>query len=224
MLTLGDGNIKLERSNNAKQVKHIKVIKEENTEKVIDRRIGKTRQVIQDALFTLMQEKQYNKITIQEIIDRANVGRSTFYSHFETKDDLLLSCIEHLLVILNQYIVDYVEMDSENSRLLPVAELFEHIKENSRLLKGIIKAESSELFFDKIQSYWNKSIENYLVSKLSEGAKPRIPLNILTTHITSTLINLQKWWVNNRMPYTSAQMDTFFQELVNPCIDSALGK
>jgi AcrR family transcriptional regulator len=105
-----------------------------------DRRIGKTRRMLQDALFSLMQDKQYNKITIQEIIDRADVGRSTFYSHYETKDDLLLGCIEHLLESLNQYIDNYLDMEEERPRLLPLVELFDHIKENSKILKGLMKA------------------------------------------------------------------------------------
>lgn len=189
-----------------------------------DRRIIKTKQVIQEALFSLMQEKQYSKITIQEIIDRANVGRSTFYSHYETKEDLLLSCIAHLLEMLNQYIINYLEMEEEVPRLLPVVELFDHIRENSRMMKGLMKSDSSDLFFNKIQIYWNKSIENYLNTKLPRNATPEIPLIIITNHITSTLINLLKWWITNKMPYSSVEMDCFFQKLINPCIDSLIRK
>lgn len=187
-----------------------------------DRRILKTRMVLQDAMFSLMQEKSYNKITIQEIIDRANVGRSTFYSHFETKDDLLLSSIEILLEMLNQYIVDYLESNEKKPRLLPVAELFDHIRENSKPMKGLMKAESSEVFFNKVQTYWNNNIDRYLKARFPKDSEPELPLAILTNHITSTLINLIKWWINNKMPYSSAQMDCYFQELVNPCIDSVL--
>lgn len=61
-----------------------------------DRRTEKTRQSLLLALSELMQEKKYSNITIQEIIDKANVGRSTFYAHFETKDDLLGCCMEHV--------------------------------------------------------------------------------------------------------------------------------
>ncbi len=189
-----------------------------------DRRTVKTRQAIGDALFSLMQEKQYNKITIQDIIDRANVGRSTFYSHFETKDELLLSSIEHLLEILNQYLMNYLDAEEDKPRLLPVVELFEHIKENSRLMKGLMKAESSDLFFNMAQIYWNNKIEEYMNAKIPQNTEPVIPIVILTNHITSTLINLLKWWVNNKMPYTSQQMDRYFQELINPCIDSVIRK
>jgi len=167
-----------------------------------DRRTVKTCQAIQEALFALMQEKQYNKITIQDIIDRANVGRSTFYSHFDTKDELLFHCLEHLMEMLNQYIISYIKMDGEKPRLIPVVELFEHIKENSRVMKGLMKADHADLFFEKVQGYWNIKIEEYLCTKLLGNREPKVPLAILTNHISSTLINLLIWWISNKMMYT----------------------
>ena len=124
-----------------------------------DRRSLKTRSAIHEALFSLMMEKPYNKITIQDIIDRANVGRSTFYAHYETKDELLLDSISHLMDILNNYIVSYVEHNGDTTRLIPVTELFEHIKENSKMMRGLIKSNSAEVFFEKAQSYWNGKLK-----------------------------------------------------------------
>jgi len=191
-----------------------------NNEK--DRRTIKTSEAVHEALFSLMLEKQYNKITIQNIIDRANVGRSTFYSHFTTKDELLLSSIEHLLQMLNEYIMSYVESGGDKSRLIPVVELFEHIKQNSRAIKGLINGESSDLFSGQVQAYWNTRIEEYLSSKLPKGKEPKVPIAILTNHISSTLIYMLKWWVNNKMSYSPIQMDQYFQELINPCIQSII--
>src|SRR5215510_3081353 len=64
---------------------------------VKDRRIQKTRKLLHDALGGLIQEKPYDEIAVQEILDRANVGRSTFYMHFRDKDELLLSSIRDML-------------------------------------------------------------------------------------------------------------------------------
>ncbi len=187
-----------------------------------DRRILKTREAIQDALYSLMSEKQYNKITIQNIIDRANVGRSTFYSHFATKDELLLSSVEHFLQILNDYIKSYFESEGEKARIIPVVELFEHIKQNSRVIKGMYNAESSELFFERVQRFWNSQIEEYLSSKQTKGKKLKVPIEVLTNHISSTFIYMLKWWVDNKMPYSPIEMDQYFQELINPCIHSIM--
>jgi AcrR family transcriptional regulator len=189
----------------------------------LDRRSLKTRQAIQEALYSLMQEKQYNKIVIQEIIDRANVGRSTFYSHFNTKDELLISSIEHLMESMNEYVISYIEHNGDSSKLIPVTELFEHIKENSRIMKGLMKAQSVELFFDKAKAYWNIKIEQSLIKRMPQDKSPKVPINILVNHITSTFINLLIWWLDNKMLYSPAQMEQYFQELINPSIKSILG-
>lgn len=189
-----------------------------------DRRIIKTRQSLLIALSDLMQEKKYSNITIQEIIDRANVGRSTFYAHFETKDELLGSCIENIFEMLNQHITGCVEQVGNGTRFIPVAELFEHIKENSRLIKGLMSAENSDMILYKIKSYWNKKIENYLNTLLPNSKETRVPLDILTNHITCTIIELLKWWMNCNTPYTPQQMEQYFQELITPCIHSAISR
>ncbi|MCK0473712.1 TetR/AcrR family transcriptional regulator [Halalkalibacter sp. APA_J-10(15)] len=187
-----------------------------------DRRVLKTRQAINEALISLMEEKKYSKITIQDIIDRANVGRSTFYSHFATKDELLFSSVEDFLEILNQYIKSYIEQDGDKPRMISVIELFEHIQEDSKTIKGLFKTDGADLFFEKVEAYWNDGIEEYLQSKLPLGEEPKVPIKILTNHISSTLMNLLKWWVNNNMSYTPYQMEQYFRYLVNPCIDSVM--
>lgn len=190
----------------------------------LDRRTEKTRQSLLLALSDLMQEKKYSNITIQEIIDRANVGRSTFYAHFETKDELLSSCMENIFEMLNHHITDHVEHHGNQIRLIPVTELFEHVRENSRLLKGLMSAESMDLLLRKVQSYWNKKIEKYLIAQLSDRKEPKVPLDILTNHITCTMIELLKWWINSNMPYTPQQMDQYFQSLIYPCIHAAISR
>lgn len=187
-----------------------------------DRRVLKTRRAIDEAFSSLMQEKKYNEITIQDIIDRADIGRSTFYSHFATKDELLFSSVEELLEILNQYIKNYLEENENTVESIQVVEFFEHIQEHSKILKGLFKTEGADFFFEKVEAYWNGAMEGYLQTKLPEGKEPKVPIEILTNHISSTLINLLKWWVNNQMSYTPLQMEQYFRDLINPCIDSII--
>lgn len=74
------------------------------SKKVIDRRVQRTRQLLQNALSELILEKAYEKITVQDVIDRANVGRSTFYAHFQDMDKLLLSGFEPLLAEFEEFL------------------------------------------------------------------------------------------------------------------------
>ncbi|MCD8509748.1 MAG: TetR family transcriptional regulator C-terminal domain-containing protein [Bacillus sp. (in: Bacteria)] len=89
-------------------------------------------------------------------------------------------------------------------------------------MKGLFKTEGADFFFEKVEAYWNNGIEDYLQSKLPVRKEPKVPIKILTSHISSTLINLLKWWVNNNMSYTPSQMEQYYRELINPCIDSVI--
>ena len=115
----------------------------------MDRRQQKTRAAIFEAFSALLSEKPYSKITIQNIIDRANIGRSTFYAHFQTKDSLLEDMCQELF----EHIVDGVMNDNHPSddhqhTGLPdpvFCHLLEHIAENTNHLRDLLISESSEI-------------------------------------------------------------------------------
>ncbi len=186
-----------------------------------DRRIDKTRNAIFEALSELLREKKYANITIQNIIDRANVGRTTFYSHFPTKDDLLSSYIENIFESFNEQLTEHVPKGHEG-RLLPVVELLTHIKENERSINGVLMSESGELLFNKFKSYWNLRIEPYLLGQIPDGKKPKVPIDILTDYVTSTVVELIRFWLKSGKSYTPSQMEQYLFELINPSVQSAL--
>lgn len=187
-----------------------------------DRRIGKTKTAIYQALSDLLREKKYANITIQEIIDRANVGRTTFYQHFADKDELLSSCIETIFESFSGHLTEQAPPGHE-SRLIPVAEIFTHIQENKRLINGILISDSGDLLFHKFKSYWNPKVESYLSAHLPKEKKPKVPMDILTNHVTSTLIELLRWWMKTGEEYTPEQMEQYLIALIFPSITSIIG-
>ena len=182
-----------------------------------DRRIGKTRTAIYQALNDLLHEKKYANITIQEIIDRANVGRTTFYQHFTDKDTLLMICIENIFESLSNHLTEQPPPKHE-SRLIPAAEIFAHIRENSRLINGILMSDSGEILFDKFKNYWGEKTEPYLLRHLPEGKQPKIPIAILTNFVTTTLIELLRWWMKSGGEYSPEQMEKYFFDLILPSV------
>src|SRR5690349_21251623 len=70
------------------------------TGKRADRRVQRTRRLLHEALLSLIHEKRYEVITVQEILDRADIGRSTFYMHFKDKDELLFSGLENVNILV----------------------------------------------------------------------------------------------------------------------------
>lgn len=187
-----------------------------------DRRTARTRRLIFRAISELMQEKKYSNITVQDIIDRADIGRSTFYAHFSTRDELLSQCIENIFDALNQHVANSFEHSDQKTRILPIAELFDHVKENKRLIRGLMSVENTEVL-PIVQSYWNKQIALYLAQKTPAGRSPKVPPEILKNHISSAMIGLLRWWVENDNSYTPKQMDQYFQEMIHPGVRSVLG-
>src|SRR5215510_4544843 len=94
--------------------------------KKTDARVRRTRDALGDALVELMQEKPFDSITVQDVLDRAHVGRSTFYSHYSDKDDLLMSDTDEFF---EQVSMGLSAMGETSERVFPVREFFSHIAE-----------------------------------------------------------------------------------------------
>jgi hypothetical protein len=134
---------------------------------------------------------------------------------------LLENSIENMLKMLNQHLSHVID-DNNMNRLFPVADLFKHIKENSRLMRSLIKGNSLDLFVDKVQILLNEKIEAHICSQLTKVKEPTVPMPIFINYISNTLIFLLKWWLDNKMQYTPVQMEQYFHELVTPNIEAIL--
>src|SRR5436309_3572432 len=102
-----------------------------------DRRVRRTRDSLGDALIELMHEQRFEEITVQHVLDRAGVSRSTFYTHYRDKDDLFLSDVEEFL----ERMAGWLSRNKEQSRrVAPVRELFSHVGER-REFRGVLVME-----------------------------------------------------------------------------------
>lgn len=185
-----------------------------------DRRSQRTQRILHEALMDLMQEKRYDDITVQDIIDRANVGRSTFYAHYEDKEDLMTSGLMHLMQILSQMVARPSE--TGEARLLPTQELFEHVQENQSLFRGMVRGRSLEIFFDKGQEYWSRKLTVDLQMRLPPGKQPSVPIPVLAQFVAGTFVTMLRWWLDSKMPYSPKEMDEMLQKLVMPAIQDCL--
>jgi AcrR family transcriptional regulator len=187
------------------------------TPKKNDRRVNRTRAIMFQAISELMLEKRYEDITVQDIIDRADVGRSTFYAHFQDKEDLAVSNLIHMLDLMAG------AMETQNSQgFLPGLGLFEHIRENYTLFKAMTIGRGLDLFFQKGQEYWSTRVASRLQAMLPAGQVPKVPIPILAYHVSGTFVNLLRWWMDNKMPYSSEQMAEIVNILVMPSVEAGL--
>jgi AcrR family transcriptional regulator len=111
-----------------------------------DRRSQRTRHLLSTALVELIREKDYNTITVSDIIDRANVGRSTFYAHFRDKDDLFVGELDRVIDLLSQRIPNQEEMP-----YFPSLGLFRHVGEEYQLYKSLLWGPGIDLLIKHMQ-------------------------------------------------------------------------
>ena len=172
----------------------------------MDRRQQKTRAAIFDAFSELLAEKSYSKITVQEIIDAANVGRTTFYAHFETKDDLLKALCEELFghILSRRRGQNPYPWSGCPGGIAPESmfcHLLQHLQENDRNILGLLSCESSEIFL----RYFKDSLSGLVRSQLAQRCKrPDLPREFLVNHVSGSFVEMVLWWIKGHMRQTPA--------------------
>ena len=162
---------------------------------MLDRRQKKTRTAIFMALQVLLGRKPYSAITVQEIIDEANIGRSTFYAHFETKDELLRSLCSEIFCHVFTDLLPQEEnaLDCKNLEL-KLGHILYHLKEYQVNLCGIIATDGDGLFMTYFKQYLAQLFARY--TKLF----PReVPADFLIHHLAGSFAETVKWWVSRGM-------------------------
>ena len=184
-----------------------------------DRRSRRTRRMLGEALVALMLEKRYDTITVQEIIDRANVGRSTFYAHFLDKEDLLQIQVAELVVNLGRH----MEGGGAGNRLVPSLELLRHLRESYDLIHALVRGRAMETVLKTMQAHLSLHAEAQLARRLPPGRPPAIPLPVVAQHVAGSLVTLFQWWLDRGMPESPEQIEEYFLQLVRPGVREATG-
>jgi len=182
-----------------------------------DRRVERTRRILSEALMSLIIEKGYEKTTVQDIIDRADVGRSTFYAHFLDKDALLRSGFDNLRDALSKKGVG--GKDGWDVAL----DLFQHAQSHYPLYKAMVGKQSWNTIQQYAQKFLFNLVREYLKPKMSAKKKAAVPLDIAAHFIVSSFLALLTWWLEQKMPYSAEQMTEMFKGLTKPGVDAGLG-
>ena len=190
-----------------------------------DRRINRTRRLLRDALLSLILEKGYAAVTIEEITGRADLGRTTFYLHYKDKEELLLESIEAIANDLKAQIMSVLpsrsnptsrgEFDGSAPREA-ILLVFQHAAENASLYQIILRggsATSAAGRFREIISTAAKAFFGTHLKQNGSGYQPDIPLDVLANYYADSLLNLVTWWLENGMPYPPEQMASIFRQL-----------
>lgn len=190
------------------------------SESKTDRRVLRTQKLLSEALVALILEKGYQKITVQDIIDRANVGRSTFYSHYRDKEDLLASWFEELALDLHRHTQSPDAAGDSHGHLLHSLEFFTHAYNNQELYLAMTESGGGEKLLEIGRQHMQNHIEAHLIQYPSLAKE--IPLPVITNFLAGSLLTMILWWLEQEKPYTPEQMDEMFNALAMPGVMSLM--
>ena len=207
-------------------------------QKNLDRRVQKTRKLLQDALIELVAEKGYEAVTIQEILDQANVGRSTFYLHFQDKDQLMHSILGRLNELFEQhkkYIFDATKNAAEIDHtdltlgLSPTLSLFQFVGQNHRFFKSMLANRGYGIFAKPVYDYVFAHVHGFFTQPIYDEVFERLhgsfnllklrekygslEAEIVAHYFVSAFMGVLVWWVEKDMPCSAEEIDKIFRQL-----------
>ena len=187
----------------------------------MDRRQQKTKAAIFNAFEALLARKNYSQITVQEIIDEANVGRTTFYAHFETKDALLEELCTNLF--------DHVFSDrpgaethhdfslSEGDFQTVVTHILYHLRESGKNVARLLMGESSDVFLQYFRQYLDQRVVTSLVAGVNRE-QLHVPETFLRSHLSGSFVNMVQWWIQGGMKESPEELANYFLAVTAPIL------
>ena len=179
-----------------------------------DQRVRKTRGAAHDALISLARETPYDSIAVQDILNRADIARSTFYTHFGNKNDVLESGIVEMLRLAHHQRRKEAGVERVVGFSLP---FLEHIAGHRQGGGAHMPHGSRVVFHERLQTILADSIAQDLKAT-RRAATPSIPADLLGRHIASTFVLVLNWWLECEPSMTPAQVDARFRRLVLPLL------
>jgi AcrR family transcriptional regulator len=183
-----------------------------------DRRTQRTRRKLSSAMVGLIKEKRFDDITVQNVIDRADVARGTFYSHFTGTGDLF----DQQWQDFNRMLAEKIDWNKAGKdSFVPVTFFFQHLQDSQDFYQGLVRSRKVEAIFKSGVEYLSRNIERSLDERLKDR-RIVIPIPIVANYLASEFFALLKWWLDAGMPYKPGDMDKIFHDLVNPTIAEVL--
>lgn len=176
-----------------------------------DARVRRTCTRLGMALLELILEKPINNVTVQDVLDRAGVGRSTFYQHFRGKDDLLVSQLEAFLETMSTALSVRKE---RSNRVVPVEEMFAHIGQQNRLYRVLSDSGHLKDFFELAEGHFARGIERRLVESGRLKHVPQRELAARAAALSGSLLSLLRWWLDRGEKETPRAIDEMFHRMV----------
>jgi AcrR family transcriptional regulator len=177
--------------------------------KKIDRRVRATRDNLGDALIALMHEKPFETITVQHVLDRAKVSRSTFYTHYSDKNDLFLSDVEDFFEMFSTALIRHGDT---SNRVAPVQEFFAHVADMRPFITSMTASEKVRDVMELGQGHFARAIDQRLATLPATRKLSATRRSALAHASAGSLFSLLNWWLYHGASATPAQMDALYHQ------------
>ena len=186
-----------------------------------DRRVRRTRTGLADALTGLIIERGYDRVTVQDILDRADVGRSTFYTHFRDKESLLLSCFDSLRDELSREWGAVAPGAAAPDPRRPALVLFDHAYRHRRVYQALCGRNGGGVVQRHLHALVADALRTHLRPQLAKAGSP-IPAEAMAEFYTSGLLGLLTWWIGQDFHNGPNYIAELYAAMASPGITAAV--
>ena len=179
---------------------------------VEDRRVGRTRKLLKGALLDLISKRDYDSITIQDITEQANVGRSTFYSHYTSKADLLFSGFDTWLLSLADRGMETADSKAGSFRFC--RPLLGHVRSARRFFLATVGHGAGASVHRKIHDLLADVIRREL-SRTWTSQTPEHSREARVRCLVGAFVGLVTWWLQDPSKMTVEEVDRVFQGMAS---------
>lgn len=180
-----------------------------------DRRVNRTRHQLRDAMMSLVLERGYNAVTIEDITERADLGRTTFYLHYHSKYDLLVESLEEITRDLKVQVEHQAYMEkNQGIQTNPVTVVFQHVEQNRNLYRILLRSEGS-ITSSKVHDVMVKEATDFLKQRVKGNIDnpPEIPLDLVASYFACAMMGFITMWLDKELPYTGEDASDLFMKL-----------
>jgi AcrR family transcriptional regulator len=174
-----------------------------------DRRVLRTRDKLGDALVKLMLEKPFDEITVQNVLDRAEVGRSTFYAHYSDKEDLFVSDVEDFFSMMSTLLT---RSNASPQRIVPMREMLAHLADVREFVAALVSSGKVRDVFELGQGFFARSIKERL--QLAGVRIESTELDAYAQAMAGAMFSQVMWWIDHKTGLSPDAMDAIFHRIV----------
>ena len=197
----------------------------ESGSKRLDRRTNRTRRQLRDALLALILEKGFDAVTVEDITERADLGRTTFYLHYRDKEELLRESLEALVddlisTIARTPMADWISPPDPahpEPLQLPMRLAFQHAADHADLYRIILRGEGSTQAVEQVRQIVISQVNQILWVRAAEEKvplHPSVPQDVFANFFAGALLGMLTWWLENDLPYPPVEMAEMFQKML----------